>query len=84
MESPIDGELWDRNFKRSHCLPNVVFFKISGKQGSFSEIMYFMEAKLFQREVFVVIKPFVLITQKLFKFNGAVVDGNHHSQSFSS
>lgn len=42
-----------------------------------------MEAKLVQGEVFMVIKPFVLITKKLLKFNGAVVDDYHHSQSFS-
>lgn len=42
-----------------------------------------MEAKLVQGDVFMVIKPFVLITKKLLKFNGAVVDDYHHSQSFS-
>lgn len=41
-----------------------------------------MEPKLVQGEVFMVIKPFVLITQKLFKFNDAVVVVA--SQSFSS
>lgn len=41
-----------------------------------------MEAKLVQGEVFMVIKPFVLITKKVFKFNGAVVDDYHHPQSF--
>lgn len=43
-----------------------------------------MEEKLVQGEVFMVIEPFVLITPKLFKFNGAVLDDYHHSQSFSS
>lgn len=42
-----------------------------------------METKPVQGEVFMAIKPFVLITKKLFKFNDAVVDDYHPSQSFS-
>lgn len=42
-----------------------------------------MEAKQGQGEVLMVIEPFVSTTRKLFKFNGAVIDGYRHSQSFS-